>query len=404
MVIDLLNYIADEVATRNPYFNHYDGIAQQTSDGRVFRFSVADEKKFCGINDSEGIGFYVKVDPKVSYTLGKFITSTKQINEGNISCNLVAYQVNSEINILNWIEKIVESLKSVDFTLYTGDERHIKVEIQSTSASSETIFKEETTKEFAWDASLKVISILYIVKFSTTKYDCNECNIFDQDCESNIPRQLCQDVTIESNDGLTIIQMVPAGGIYRIPAAGTCADANVSNSDDSYIASVVSGGSLELPDINIVNSNSSFATTHPSAKNYTIPNLTLSNSDASYSESIPSAFNKVLSDITVTDSDGVSSAYPAKKNYTCTPQIKTTFLSFVFGIGATADYTQTIVSGEEGVYTAQSLVNVTSVIYKKNTVVATLPITLIVGDTLEVIPTITNTAIEARVKLTGTYT
>ena len=356
MVIDLLNYIADEVATRNPYFNHYDGIAQQTSDGRVFRFSVANEKKFCGINDSEGIGFYVKVDPKVSYTLGKFITSTKQINEGNISCNLVAYQVNSEINILNWIEKIVESLKSVDFTLYTGDERHIKVEIQSTSASPETIFKEETTKEFAWDASLKVISILYIVKFSTTKYDCNECNIFDQDCESNIPRQLCQDVTIESNDGLTIIQMVPAGGIYRIPAAGTCADANVSNSDDSYIASVVSGGSLELPDI------------------------------------------------IVTDSDGVPSSLPAQTNYVCTPQIKTTFLSFIFGIGATADYTQTIVSGEEGVYTSQTLTNVTSVIYKKNTAVVTLPITLVVTDTLEVIPTITNTAIEARVKLTGTYT
>jgi len=80
-----------------------------------------------------------------------------------------------------------------------------------------------------------------------------------------------------------------------------------------------------------------------------------------------------------------------------------TFLNFVFGVGATADYTTTIVSGEEGVYTAQTLTNLTSPVYYKNAVAATLPITLVATDTLRVTGTITNTAIEARVKLTGTY-
>lgn len=132
--------------------------------------------------------------------------------------------------------------------------------------------------------------------------------------------------------------------------------------------------------------------------------VAVSNSDLSYTDVILCANSLVLDDITHVDSDGAGVSYPSAKIFTCTPQIKTTFLSFVFGIGATADYTQTIVSGEEGVHTDEALVNVTSVIYKKNTVVATLPITLIVGDTLEVIPTITDTAIDARVKLTGTYT
>ncbi len=80
-----------------------------------------------------------------------------------------------------------------------------------------------------------------------------------------------------------------------------------------------------------------------------------------------------------------------------------TFLNFVFGIGATADYTTTIASGEEGTYTANTLTNASSVAYYKNAVLATLPITLAIDDTLRVVPTITNTAIEARVKLIGTY-
>lgn len=80
-----------------------------------------------------------------------------------------------------------------------------------------------------------------------------------------------------------------------------------------------------------------------------------------------------------------------------------TFLNFVFGVGATADYTETIVSGEEGTYTTNTLTNVSSVVYKKNGGVVTLPFTVAVADTLQVIPVITNTALEARVKLTGTY-
>ena len=215
----------------------------------------------------------------------------------------------------------------------------------------------------------------------------------------------CGDVVIDScEQNVARINALPTSVKNCVIAAiSDCLDATVENSDSSYTASVPSGDTLVLPDIDIVNSNSSFTTTHPAAKDYTIPNLTLSNSDSSYSESIPSALNKTLSDIQVTDSDGTVSAYPAKKNYVCTPQVKSTFLNFVFGIGATADFTTTIVSGEEGVYTANTLTNISSPVYYKNAAVVTLPITLVVSDVFRITGTITNTAIEARVKLTGTY-
>jgi len=170
----------------------------------------------------------------------------------------------------------------------------------------------------------------------------------------------CGDVVIDScEQNVARINALPTSVKNCVIAAiSDCADATVSNSDDTYTATVASGGTLELPDI------------------------------------------------TVTDSDGTTSSYPASKNYTCTPcpaPDTDTFLNFVFGIGATADFTTTIESGEEGTYTANTLTNVSSAVYYKNAGVVTFPFDLAVADTFRIVPTITNTAVEARVKLTGTY-
>lgn len=167
----------------------------------------------------------------------------------------------------------------------------------------------------------------------------------------------CGDVVIDScEQNVARINALPTSVKNCVIAAiSDCLDATVSNSDDTYTATVASGGTLELPDI------------------------------------------------TVTNSDGVPQSLPAQTNFVCTPQIEDTFLNFVFGIGATADYTTTIVSGEEGVYTANTLTNISSPVYYKNAAVVTLPITLVVSDVFRITGTITNTAIEAIVKLTGTY-
>lgn len=162
----------------------------------------------------------------------------------------------------------------------------------------------------------------------------------------------CPSVTIYDTNG-AVVATVAAGGSYTVSA---CASATVRNSDSTYSTTVASGGALVLPDITHI------------------------------------------------DSDGAGVSTPGEKVFTCTPQVKSTFLNFVFGIGATADYTETIVSGEEGTYTAETLTNFTSPVYRKNGSVVTLPFTIAAADTLRITGTITNTAAEARVKLTGTYT
>ncbi len=189
MVIDLLNFIADEVYDRNLYFNNYVAIALQQDDGKVYKFTTSQERTFCGLSDADGIAFYIKVNPVMSFTKGRQITSSKKVSQGTIECNLIAYQTSSEINTINWQKKLSEALNSINFSGHSGTEHNIQVEIKSTSNSAEQIFKEETGKPL--DTELKIVSIKYNLIFSTSSFDCDECNIFDSEGCNVDPQDVC---------------------------------------------------------------------------------------------------------------------------------------------------------------------------------------------------------------------
>ena len=98
-------------------------------------------------------------------------------------------------------------------------------------------------------------------------------------------------------------------------------DANVENSDGSYLNTVASGGTLILPDITVTDSDGS-TSSFPSVKNVTCSpaaNATVENSDQSYTNTVASGGTLILPDITVTDSDGTTSSFPSVKNVVCTP-------------------------------------------------------------------------------------
>jgi surface protein len=115
---------------------------------------------------------------------------------------------------------------------------------------------------------------------------------------------------------------IPAGGFGVI----TAPDATVENSDSSYVVNVASGGSLILPDVDIlvvdINDNPLDTSTIPSVKNHIIDVVcnggTVENSDSSYSDTVLSGGTLTLPDITVTDSDGSTFSQPSVTNVTCT--------------------------------------------------------------------------------------
>lgn len=104
----------------------------------------------------------------------------------------------------------------------------------------------------------------------------------------------------------------------------TVPDTPVSNSDDSYVSSVVSGVPKEIPDTTIVLKNSLGAiqstTPVPSAVSNDIvaSNTPVSNSDDSYVSSVVLGVEKELPDVTMTQPNGSTTSYPSVKNFSCT--------------------------------------------------------------------------------------
>jgi hypothetical protein len=78
----------------------------------------------------------------------------------------------------------------------------------------------------------------------------------------------CQPVLIYDGEG-NLIDTIPSGGSYICDAGGgPCDDATVENSDETYSATVASGGMLVLPDITFTDTTG-VATSVPSVKNIT---------------------------------------------------------------------------------------------------------------------------------------
>lgn len=83
----------------------------------------------------------------------------------------------------------------------------------------------------------------------------------------------------------------------------TIQDSTVSNSDDTYTASVLAEGSHELPNIRISNQDDTFDITYPASKEYEIPNTTIKNSNETYQAIIASCVPFEIPDSTILNSD-----------------------------------------------------------------------------------------------------
>jgi len=136
------------------------------------------------------------------------------------------------------------------------------------------------------------------------------------------------------------------------------------------------------------------------SEDITAPDATVTNSNATYTDSVVSGGTLVLPDITVTDSDGSTFTQPSVENVVCTlsPQDLTIYAPY-----ETADDTIsfTIITGSAGTITSADTTGLTSVTYDIDGSPATLPFTLAVGDVLTI--DFDSAGAGGVVILTGTY-
>jgi surface protein len=127
---------------------------------------------------------------------------------------------------------------------------------------------------------------------------------------------------VDTDGNILATGFIPAGGSATI----TAPDSTIENSDGSYLVTVTSGGNLTLPDVDIlvvdINDNPLDSATIPSVKNHTIDVVcvagTVENSDQSYITTVVSGGSLTLPDINVTDSDGTTTTFPSVKDVVCT--------------------------------------------------------------------------------------
>jgi hypothetical protein len=204
---------------------------------------------------------------------------------------------------------------------------------------------------------------------------------------------VCANGTVENSD-VSYTAAVASGGTLVLPDI----DVDVNGVNEGLIPSV--------QDIDIILTDGTNPVTPDAVtiigNTVTIeaPDATVENSDASYTDTVVSGGTLVLPDITVTDSDGSTFTQPSVTNVVCTlsPQDLTLYAPY-----ATADDTIsfTIITGSAGTITSADTTGLTSVTYDINGSPATLPFTLAVGDVLTI--DFDTAGAGGVVILTGTY-
>lgn len=178
---------------------------------------------------------------------------------------------------------------------------------------------------------------------------------------------------------------------------------SVTNSDATYNATVNVSETLVLPDITHTDTDGTPTTLPAQTPMVCTPAVCsgadVTNSDNTYSAHINDGDTLVLSDVPNVDSTGDTVMTPAMTPFVATPAADDRNAYFYFI--ATYDDYQLITADANAAttWTTETLTNVDTIAYEKNSVSASLPITLAVGDTLKITITRTNAALDSLVKL-----
>jgi hypothetical protein len=189
------------------------------------------------------------------------------------------YEIASpKVLVLQFKEYDLNGIMYAALNVFNGNYNRLRYEVNQVEIRKEIILKSEIGEVRPMDG-------YRLIKISYTEYmpldSCEEIT-----CNGDVVIPLTNDVKVYINDvlryepscntnlELTLVDDLgnPIDATYNgteIVVALSCADARVSNSDDSYDVNVASGGDLELPDENITLNGGAFLT-KPSVKDQDI--------------------------------------------------------------------------------------------------------------------------------------
>lgn len=211
MVLDIIDYIGDNILAQNPYIDSFGANCIKIND-QVVNF-VGSEKENFGPSDIKGIGSYARLDPTITYTkqTNKF-TSCAPKTLASIGFRLVVFQVNAIENKLHPVRlesKITADLFKINWKGYLGLEQNIELDVTSSNLDFSANFREEVGKDYSVGADAVIIAINCTLNWVQTAETC-ECPP-----ENSLVRN---QVTIQDQNGQVVAQVM-CGGTYTVPSS-----------------------------------------------------------------------------------------------------------------------------------------------------------------------------------------
>lgn len=182
MVTRIVEHIGAEIKKSNTYFDSFAVNCFQLPNGMVVHNFYGDEMEEGGIDDCQGIAFYIRIEPKAQvFKKSKQFTSCELSHTAKQKCYLVAYNFESpkEIDSDKWVNKLAQSLSQVTYPKFINNP---KIEIKDMDSSHIDNYIEETKKKFNVQKRFNCVKVGFEISYDLNLQDCDNCNIFKENC------------------------------------------------------------------------------------------------------------------------------------------------------------------------------------------------------------------------------
>lgn len=179
MVGSILEHIGKDLDNNIAFLDVVYAPAKRLNSGDVY-INSGQEKKKVGISDQEGKAVYIRqLRPETTNELPPKTSCDKEYRI-SAPCRLVYYSFsNHEISEDKVKSVLATALNSVNFRNYKGSGKNIRVVNNNYSTDFESIFREETGKDYDADEFPMIIMIDFTLNYEDK--NCEFCNL-EEDC------------------------------------------------------------------------------------------------------------------------------------------------------------------------------------------------------------------------------
>lgn len=188
----IAEYVKNVILANHTYFKAGNVSEIVLPSGVVLKRDSNGEYTYGGIDDSNGIAFYIRLEPETSIEEGRRVTSQFSPDRVRVRAHLIAYAFGDhKINPHNWAAALANLIREIPFTGYAGPGADIFLQVARTNSSEYDVFLEEVKQNLYTEQEFKSVAVEFDIVYTPTK-TCNVCSDIQDICvQSEVPLLPC---------------------------------------------------------------------------------------------------------------------------------------------------------------------------------------------------------------------